>query len=1470
MKRGQWDSLDAAKIKTDVTNFDGLLSSADINVQLALDTLDNLSLAGSGISLDTTNFDGILSATEDNVQLAMDVLDDHNHASSVADYTVTGDLYVSGGGIDVGVADSENGFIWLYGDDGNFGGGIRFHTGADHDGVVDFWDLTVVGASDDLALWSDAGKYMIQFVDETSVELFYDGVKKFETATAGVAIGDGTATAATIGFVSDDLEIINNDPGGKFHVKAYSGTGSLKQLITADPEGAFIVYYAGDITFQTGAGSVVVYGAAGDNTVIGGENTESYFRSITTSNRVMLQAKNSAEANVNCFVGDPDGSADLYFASVKEAETISGGFKATNSFTIASTTNVTGILDEDDMASDSAVSLSTQQAIKAYVDGVHVTLVTSGFEDAALVALSSDGGTPPTITLTFTGTVYWWSDGVRYSGTGTDAIQINDTSGENWIYYDGDTLTTIANPTHSQIDSVIENKALVALVYWNTNSNTAPILADELHGMVMSGATHHWIHENVGARWDSGGTISGYTLNTSSDAAIVFDLTNIEFYDDDKLHNIIDGSAATQYSQVLTGDAEVPVLYRDAVDQTWVEAAASTLPYLVGGNTRIQYQDALNSYALTEVGSNQYCNYWVVLCNDWQYPVKMIPGTTVYTNAPAAAANAGDEVADLGDLPGPEFVILYKFLMHHSAGGTKNAEIISITDYRSQTVKGVAAGSATSHAALSGLNLDDHAQYVLADGTRDITLASGTFSILGSGETLATFTDDGSVDLYYDGTKEAETVSGALKATNAFQIAASGLTMDSIIDDDTMATATATSFSTSESIKAYVDGLSDKIEEGNSKVEVIDTGTGRVEITLDGTLYYSFLKQQGVGFGSAFIMPLVGGPEAYHYFGTDTTTDLTWRSGRNASEYRIEENLSGTWYNRFKIEGDPTGAGAIHLSPHNADDVYIDLGKPGAEELFHAVVKNSEIKLVDDGSGVMTVVIDGNERANFKDATQVIGDAADTRLALDKSSNYYEIHAGEGGGGASEAWHDLTEYGLTVNGQDIFYTTDSELILFFDQLSVTSAGIQLTDGVRVDNIETTLTDDDTHLPTSGAVADYVAAQFAANDAMTYKGVIDASTNPNYPAGDAGDTYKISVAGKIGGASGEPVEVGDMAICLVDSSASGDQAAVGANWNIIQVNIDGAVVGPASSTDHAIARFDLATGKLIQNSLVTIDDSGSVDIPTGQAYKINNVALAATDVGAAPSSHGNANHSSTFIIAGDVTYTNLNANGDVGTGATQVAFGNHGHAQLHDRSHAVTGTSDHTATNWRLFHSNGAGQVVEIALGADNTYLKSAGASAAPGFEALDISEDTSPTLGGDLVLDESSIKYVPASLADTTAEGEVATMTIDAGAAVAFGDLLFMAADFELEQTDADTAATMPAIAMSLGTGEGSQDVFLKGFVRNDAWGWSAGPIYVSGATGLMTQTEPAGSGDQVQRVGWAYSADVMFFDPDSTVIEIA
>lgn len=114
---------------------------------------------------------------------------------------------------------------------------------------------------------------------------------------------------------------------------------------------------------------------------------------------------------------------------------------------------------------------------------------------------------------------------------------------------------------------------------------------------------------------------------------------------------------------------------------------------------------------------------------------------------------------------------------------------------------------------------------------------------------------------------------------------------------------------------------------------------------------------------------------------------------------------------------------------------------------------------------------------------------------------------------------------------------------------------------------------DTRLATQKAVKAYVDALLNAMDAMVLKGGIDASGNPNYPAANAGYLYKITVAGKIGGASGINVTAGDTIYCITDSSAGGTQASVGADWVIVQANVDAAttsVAGLVALADSTVA------------------------------------------------------------------------------------------------------------------------------------------------------------------------------------------------------------------------------------------------------------------------------------------------------------
>lgn len=141
------------------------------------------------------------------------------------------------------------------------------------------------------------------------------------------------------------------------------------------------------------------------------------------------------------------------------------------------------------------------------------------------------------------------------------------------------------------------------------------------------------------------------------------------------------------------------------------------------------------------------------------------------------------------------------------------------------------------------------------------------------------------------------------------------------------------------------------------------------------------------------------------------------------------------------------------------------------------------------------------------------------------------------------------------------------------------------------------------------VDDQITAGFAANDAMVFKGVLNkdatatATVLKNVPASgySAGWTYRVAKEGTYAGVA---CEVGDMVIAVTDA-ATNQTAVNNAHWNVIQVNIDGAVVSSStSSTNNAIARFDGESGRIIQNSGVTIDDDDNIILTAGSTAITN--------------------------------------------------------------------------------------------------------------------------------------------------------------------------------------------------------------------------------------------------------------------------
>ncbi len=127
---------------------------------------------------------------------------------------------------------------------------------------------------------------------------------------------------------------------------------------------------------------------------------------------------------------------------------------------------------------------------------------------------------------------------------------------------------------------------------------------------------------------------------------------------------------------------------------------------------------------------------------------------------------------------------------------------------------------------------------------------------------------------------------------------------------------------------------------------------------------------------------------------------------------------------------------------------------------------------------------------------------------------------------------------------------------------------------------------------------------------------------------------------------------------------------------------------------------------------------------------------------------------------------------------------------------------------------------------------------------------------------------------DHTANGPQ-TNILTSGYSSTIMDLVYLGSSSKWLEADADATGTsinLLGIALEAKTDTQAMNVALAGsFVRDDTWAWTPGvPLYVSGSIGEITATKPSGSGDVVRTVGYAVTADVIFFNPSSDYITLA
>lgn len=136
--------------------------------------------------------------------------------------------------------------------------------------------------------------------------------------------------------------------------------------------------------------------------------------------------------------------------------------------------------------------------------------------------------------------------------------------------------------------------------------------------------------------------------------------------------------------------------------------------------------------------------------------------------------------------------------------------------------------------------------------------------------------------------------------------------------------------------------------------------------------------------------------------------------------------------------------------------------------------------------------------------------------------------------------------------------------------------------------------------------------------------------------------------------------------------------------------------------------------------------------------------------------------------------------------------------------------------------------------------------------------------------DAGQTLYDIAPASDHTATGDTVSATVDTNA-TGIAAALYQASDGNWDEAKADSISTMPCRALALETGTGTKLILRRGWIRDDSWAWTPGaPVYMSTTTGALTQTKPSTTGDQVQIVGYAETADILDFNPSMTIVEVA